>query len=143
MKRIRLIIVTFVLIVLFVSLIYWGRQNYFEETKHSGDIWATIEDSKGNLISIDFLNTNNNIWDTLIKLNLNKTKMFIGGIIEQYQNKWGFHFKINSIVISQSVPEDRQANIEQISLDLNHWENGQVVYIYSTVVEVHILVPIN
>jgi hypothetical protein len=143
MKRIKLIIVTFVLIVVLVSLIYWGRLNYFEETIHSSDIWATIKDSKGNLISIDFPNTDNNIWDTLVKLNRNGTKIYIGGIIEQYQNKWGFHFKINSIEILRSVPEDRQANIEQISSELNHWENGQVVYIYSTVVETHILVPIN
>jgi len=143
MKRIKLIIVTFVLIVVLVSLIYWGRLNYFEETIHSSDIWATIEDSKGNLISIDFPNTDNNIWDTLVKLNRNGTKIFIGGIIEQYQNKWGFHFKINSIEILRSVPGDKQANIEQISSDLNHWENGQVVYIYSTVVETHILVPIS
>ena len=142
MKRIKLIITTFVLIFALVSLIYWGRLNYFDETKHNGDIWATIEDSKGNLISIDFPNTDNNIWDTLVKLNRNGTKIFIGGIIEQYQNKWGFHFKINSIEILRSVSEDRQANIEQISSDLNHWENGQVVYIYSKVVETHILVPI-
>jgi hypothetical protein len=143
MKRIKLIITTFILIFVLVSLIYWGRLNYFEETKHSSDLWTTIEDSKGNLISIDFQNTDNNIWDTLVKLNRNGTKIFIGGIIEQYQNKWGFHFKINSIEILRSVTEDRQANIEQISSDLNHWENGQVVYIYSTVVETHILVPIS
>jgi hypothetical protein len=136
-------ILSLIFIVALILFIYWNRSNYFEETVHSSNIWATIEDSKGNLIAIDFRNTINNVWDTLVKLNRNQTKIFIGGAVEQYANIWGFHFKLDSVVISQSAPEDKQATIRQIGANLSYWESRGEVYIYAKVVEIHVLVAIN
>ena len=141
MNRRRTIVVLLALIVVPITFIYWSRLNYFDRTVHSGNIWVVIEDSEGNLIAIDSPNTNNIEWDELVRLNQNKTEVFIGGAIEQYDNKWGFRFKPDSIAISPFVPNVVQGAIKQISSNLNYWKTLRTVYIYVKVVEIHILVP--
>ncbi len=65
--------------------------------------------------------------------------MWIGGIIELYNNKWGFRFKPDTIVVAQITIEGAQSNIQGISEDLDYWVNvwTKEAYVLANVVEIH------
>ena len=121
----------------FLVWTYWRDWDYPSKTKHETEVWAVIEDSKGEVIAIE--TTDPDIWDALISLNGNQTEMWIGGIVEEYDNYWGFRFKPNTIVIAEITIEGAQSNIQGISGDLDYWINvwSKETYVLSQVVEIN------
>jgi len=63
--------------------------------------------------------------------------MFVGGIVERYDNKWGFRFKPDTIRVAQFTAEGFQATIRDISADIDYWLNLVWAYVSAKVVEVH------
>ena len=117
--------------------VYWRSIDYSDKTKHETDAWAVIQDSKGDTIAIEAANPI--VWDTLVNLHNNQTEMWIGGIVEEYGNYWGFRFRPDTIVIAEITIEGAQSNIQGISQDLNYWINtwSKEAYVLSTVIEIH------
>lgn len=116
---------------------YTNHLDYLGKTRHETDRWAVIMDTKGDIISLE--TTSNDIWDTVDDLHQNQTVMWIGGIVEEYNNKWGFRFKPDTIVVAQITIEGAQSNIEGISGDLNYWINvwAKETYVLAKVTEIH------
>ena len=110
---------------------------YSEKTKHDTDTWAVIEDSKGDIIAIE--TTKHSVWDTIVNLHNNQTEIWIGGIVEEYDNHWGFRFRPDTTVIAEITIEGAQSTIQGISEDLNYWiiTWGKEAYVFSKVVERH------
>jgi cell division protein FtsL len=106
---------------------------------HETDRWAVIQDSKGDIIAIE--TSNNEAWNTLSDLFQNQTEMWIGGIVEEYNNKWGFRFDPNTIIVAQFTIEGAQSYIQGISEDLDYWINtwGTYTYVFARVIEVNSL----
>jgi len=135
-KKIVLAAIVTVMIV-FSSLTYWSNSDYSKKTKHKTNRWAVIIDSKDDIIAIE--TADSKVWGTLTNLNENQTEMWIGGIIEEYDNYWGFRFSPDTIVIAEITIEGAQANIQAISEDLNYWINTwtKQVYVFAKVAEIH------
>jgi len=117
--------------------IYVNHLDYLNKTKHETDRWAVIMDSKGDIIAIE--TTDDEVWNTLGGLHQNQTAMWIGGIVEEYDNKWGFRFNPETIIVAQITIEGAQSNIRGISGDLNYWMNvwTRETYVLANVVETH------
>ena len=136
------IIIAFIVIVTAVIISY-SIQSYFiyldylDKTVHETDRWAVIKDSKGDIIAIE--TTNDEVWSTLLALRQNQTQMWIGGVIETYDNKWGFRFNKDTIIVAQFTIEGAQSNIQGISGDLDYWINTwrKVAYVLARVSETH------
>ena len=126
----------FVLII-FSALTYWSNSDYSGKTKHETNRWAVIVDSKNDVISVE--TSDNNVWETMKSLHQNQTEMWIGGVLEEYDNYWGFRFSPDSIVIAEITIEGAQANIKAVSEDLNYWINtwAKQVYVFAKVSEIH------
>jgi hypothetical protein len=137
-RRNIIIVISAIALVTFATLDRIEYTDYMKETVHDTYKWAVIEDSQGKHMAVETIDAIT--WNDLRNLNLNKTKAFIGGKIEEYNNKWGFRFKPDSILIVRSGVEDSHLNIEQISSDLDYWKNIGIVYIYAKITETHILV---
>lgn len=88
---------------------YTNHLDYLSKIKHETDRWAVIADTKGDIIAVE--TTNDDIWNTLDNLHQNQTEMWIGGIIEEYDNKWGFRFKPDTVIVAQITVEGAQSNI--------------------------------
>ena len=125
-------------LVIFATLDRIEYTDYIEETVHDTYKWAVIEDSQGKHIAVE--TTIDATWNELRNLNLNKTRVFIGGKIEEYNNKWGFRFKPDSILIARYESKNGHGNIEQISSNIDYWKNVGIVYVYVKITEIHILV---
>ncbi|MDG6223578.1 MAG: hypothetical protein IAX21_10155 [Candidatus Bathyarchaeota archaeon] len=137
-KKANVAIAMFVIAVVIIStvLVYWNL-NQPNKTKHETDRWALITDSKGDIIAVE---TNSlQVWSELKNLQQNQTEMWIGGIIEEYNNYWGFRFDPDTIVIAEITIEGAQANIQAISDDLDYWINTwqNEVYVFAKVTEIH------
>ena len=65
--------------------------------------------------------------------------MWIGGIIEEYGNYWGFRFKPDSIIIAEITIEGAQSNIKAINQDLDYWIStwAKQTYVFAKVEEIH------
>ncbi|MCW4034785.1 MAG: hypothetical protein NWF03_05415 [Candidatus Bathyarchaeota archaeon] len=126
----------FVLII-FSALTYWSNSDYSSKTKHETSRWAAIVDSKNDVISVE--TSDNNVWETIKSLHQNQTEMWIGGVLEEYDNYWGFRFRPDSIVIAEITIEGAQANIKAVSEDLNYWMNtwAKQVYVFAKVSEIN------
>jgi hypothetical protein len=126
-----------IVIIAFLVWIYWTEINYSGKTKHETNAWAVIKDSKGDVISVE--TTSSVVWDNLVGLHDNQTEMWIGGIVEEYDNYWGFRFRPDTIVVAQITIEGAQSNIQGISGDLNYWISvwTKEAYVLSNVVETH------
>jgi hypothetical protein len=134
----RRFFIVFSIIILIVVVLTWYRFDQLDgsrEIVHETNRWAVIEDIDGNHIAVE--PTDNDVWNILVELNQNKTRLWIGGKIEEYGNKWGFRFKPESIAIAQITAEGLQGKIQFISDDLDYWESLGVVYISAIVIEVH------
>ncbi len=116
---------------------YTNHLDYLSKTRHETGRWAVIMDTKGDIIALE--TTNDDIWNTLDGLHQNQTVMWIGGIIEEYNNKWAFRFKPDTIVVAQITIEGAQSNIQGISRDLSYWINvwAKETYILAKVTEMH------
>jgi len=131
------IVVIIITIISFSAWLFWRSADYADKTKHEIDTWAVIKDSKGDIIAIE--TTNPSPWDTLVNLNNNQTEMWIGGIVEEYDNYWGFRFRPDTIVIAEITIEGAQSNIQGVSEDLEYWINtwAKETYVLSRVIEIH------
>jgi hypothetical protein len=121
----------------FLLLAYYGNIDYSYKTKHETDCWVVIKDSKGDIIAVE--TTNPAVWNTLVNLKNNQTEMWIGGIVEEYGNYWGFRFRPDTIVVAEITIEGAQSNIQGISEDLNYWINvwNKEAYVLSSVIEIN------
>lgn len=140
MKRrfvLALIGVSSLLITIFLLWTYYGNTEYATKTKHESDSWVVIKDSKGDIIAVETINPS--VWNTLANLKNNQTEMWIGGILEEYDNYWGFRFRPDTIVVAEITIEGAQSNIQGISEDLNYWINiwSREAYVLSSVIEIN------
>ncbi len=140
MKKRLLLTVIIIVVAVVAGYSLWTYTNlidYLSKTKHETDRWAVIMDTKRDIIAIE--STNDDIWNTLDDLHQNQTVMWIGGIIEEYNNKWGFRFKPDTIVVAQITIEGAQSNIQGISSDLNYWINvwAKETYVLAKVTEIY------
>lgn len=133
---VALLTVVIVLIV-FSPIAYWSNSDYSNKTKHETDRWAVIVDSKDDVIAVETVDSE--VWSALADLNENQTELWIGGVIEEYDNYWGFRFIPDTIVIAEITIEGAQANIQAISEDLNYWITTwtKQVYVFAKVAEIH------
>ena len=116
---------------------YVNQQDYLAKTVHETTRWAVIRDSRGNIIAIE--PTENEVWTVLRSLQQNQTAMWIGGVVEEYDNRWGFRFKPDTIVAAQFTVEGGQSNIQGISEDLDYWTTtwAKETYVLARVAEIH------
>jgi len=127
------VFVTMMFVILGVAA--WANYvNSLNEVKHETNRWAVIEDVNGDRIAVE--PTDDHIWSELIQLNQNGTRMFVGGIVERYNNKWGFRFKPDSVRVAQFTAEGLQGTIKYISENIDYWLNGWA-YVSAKVVEIH------
>jgi hypothetical protein len=137
-KLVLAVVVVIVVIIIGLSVLaYWRNGDQLGKTKHETDTWALIKDSKGDIMAIETIDPN--VWDTLVNLRNNETEMWIGGIVEEYDNHWGFRFRPDTIIIAQITIEGAQSNIQGISGDLNYWINiwAKETYVLAKVIEIH------
>lgn len=102
--------------------------------KHETDRWAVIEDVNGDRMAVEPVD--DKVWLDLVSLNQNGTRMFVGGVVEAYGNKWGFRFKPDTVTIAHVTAEGLQGTIDYISAHVEDWLGGWA-YVSSRVVEVH------
>ena len=121
----------------FVVLVFINNADYISKTKHDTQKWAVIVDSKGDIIAVE--TTDEEVWAVLKALSLNQTEIWIGGLVEEYDNFWGFRFIPDSSTVAEITVEGAQSNIMGISGDLNYWINvwSKQAYVLATVFGLH------
>ena len=139
LKKNLVILVILILIIIITTLVLVSvnYNSYLRKTKHESQRWVVIVDSHEDIIAVE--TSSQEVWDTLKALSLNQTEMWIGGILEKYDNYWGFRFGPDSIVVAEITIEGAQSNIQGISGDLNYWLNvwSRQVYVFASVSELH------
>lgn len=137
-KRSVLVVVAVVVVVLSVSLVLvYLNMDYANKTKHETPKWVVITDSKNDVISVE--TSNSEPWRALGALYNTQSQLWIGGIVEDYDNHWGFRFDPDTIVVAEITAEGAQSTIRAISEDLDYWQNTwqNQVYVLARVTEVH------
>jgi hypothetical protein len=137
-KLVLAVVVIIVIMVIGFSVgANWRNLDHFGKTEHETDTWAVIKDLKGDIIAVEA--TDPSVWHTLVYLHNNQTEMWVGGIIEEYDNYWGFRFRPDTIVIAEITIEGAQSSIQAISGDLNYWINiwTKETYVLAKVIEIH------
>ncbi len=132
-----IIIVVIVVIAGYFVWTYVNHLDYLSKTMHETDRWAVILDSKGDITAVE--STSDEIWNTLESLHQNQSERWIGGVVEEYDNRWGFRFKPDTIIVAQVTIEGAQSNIQGISGDLSYWIDvwARETYVWAKVVEIH------
>ena len=115
--------------------LYWFYVNSLNLVEHETNRWAMIEDTDQDRIAVE--PTSDQTWSELVKLHQNGTRMWIGGIVERYNNRWGFRFKPDTIKIAQFTAEALQTKLKLISSDIDYWVSLGYAYVGAKVVEVH------
>lgn len=121
-------------VVLIGAIIVLSAAVWANETNETNR-WAVIEDINGDRMAVE--PTSDNIWSELVQMYQNGTEMWVGGIVERYNNEWGFRFKPDTVTVAEVTAEGLQATIELISADIDYWENLGWAYVSSRVVEIH------
>jgi hypothetical protein len=80
--------------------------------------------------------TSDEVWSLLVQLYYNRSERWIGGIVEEYANEWGFRFDPNTIIVEVTVIEVWQTTIKGISENLNYWL-GETACVGAKVVEIN------
>jgi len=109
--------------------------NMLSAVKHETSRWAVIEDINGDRMAVE--PASSQVWSELVQLKNNETRRWVGGIVERYDNRWGFRFKPDTVKVAQFTAEGLQATIRMISEDLDYWLNLKWAYVGATVVEIH------
>jgi len=138
MKRWHIASIAGVLIVIVVILgvVVWANYvDYLTAVKHETNRWAVIEDVNSDKMAVE--PSNSHVWSELVSLHQNGSRMFVGGIIERYNNKWGFRFKPDTVRVAQFTAEGLQATIRDMSADIDYWLSLGWAYVSAKVVEVH------
>ena len=99
----------------------------------SGYPWVVIEDSPGDRLRVETVS--DEVWAELVQLYLDNGERWIGGIVETYDNEWGFRFDPEMILIYEYVAEIYQTTIRMISEDLNYWL-GNLAYVWPKVIAI-------
>jgi len=136
MKRWHMAVVVSIGVAVILSVAVWA--NYVDSlnaVKHETNRWAVIEDSNGDRMAVEPID--DHIWSELVQLNQNGTRMFVGGIVERYNNKWGFRFKPDSVRVAEFTAEGLQGTIRYISENIDYWLNLSWAYVSSKVIEIH------
>jgi len=121
--------------IVFLSLAVWANyRDLSNAVKHETNRWAVLEDVNGDRMAVEPVD--DHIWSEIVQLNQNGSRMFVGGIVERYDNKWGFRFKPDSVRLAQVTAEGLQATIRYISENIDYWLNGWA-YVSAKVVEIH------
>ena len=71
---------------------------YSSATQHDTHRWAVIQDVDGSMLAVE--TTDDAVWNQFVQLHQNGTEMWIGGVVERYDNKWGFRFNPDTIIIA-------------------------------------------
>ncbi|MBX5326641.1 MAG: hypothetical protein ACQXXH_06645 [Candidatus Bathyarchaeia archaeon] len=136
MGRWRLFFVVILVLVVVWLTIFWVYYTNLDNTlKHETNRWAVIKDSHGDRIAVE--PTSSQAWSQLVALFQNQTIRWIGGMVETYDNKWGFRFKPENITIAEVTAEGLQTYIKWISEDLSYWLNLGWAYVSAQVTEIH------
>jgi len=116
---------------------YLHYRDYLNKTLHETGRWAVIMDSNGDIMAVE--TTSAEVWDQLVELCNNDEERWIGGIVNEYNNKWGFRFDPDTIIIATVTIEGAQSYIQGISGDLDYWIHtwANVAYVMASVVETH------
>jgi len=136
-KRTILAVVALVALAAAIVLV-WNYVNYLDylsEILHETDKWAVIEDLNGHHIAVE--PTSDDVWNELVRLNENGSSMWIGGVVEEYGNKWGFRFKPETVAVAEVTAEGLQATIQYISENLDYWLDLGWAYVDAKVTEIH------
>lgn len=136
-SKVLLAAVALVMLVI-ASYFVWNYLNYLEclkEIVHETGRWAVIEDLNGHHIAVEPVSEE--VWNQLVGLYQNGTRMWIGGIVEEYRNKWGFRFKPETITVAEVTAEGLQATIQYMSENLDYWLDLGWAYVSAKVTEIH------
>ena len=116
-------------VVIFVN--YAGEP---DSLRHETDRWALIRDVNGDRMAVETMS--DEVWAQLVQLKENGSEMFVGGIVVEYDNKWGFRFDPNNVTVAEFTAEGLQATIRYISENLDYWLGGWA-YVHAKVTEIH------
>jgi hypothetical protein len=135
MKKLYVVVSTLTMatLVIFASFLmnYWS---ILKALKHETDRWAVIEDVNGARIAVGPVR--DEVWLQLVQMQQNESRMWIGSIVETYDNKWGFRFKPENVIVAEVTAEGLQASIRYISENLNYWLGGWA-YVSAKVTEIY------
>lgn len=137
-KKMILAVAALVLLAVATIVLVWNYVNYLDylrEIVHETERWAVIEDLNGHHIAVE--PTSDDVWNQLVRLNENGTSMWIGGIVEEYGNKWGFRFKPETLAVAEVTAEGLQATIQYISENLDYWLDLGWAYVDAKVTDIH------
>jgi len=134
MKKLVITIAVFALVITVAGALVWRYLDELHAVKHETERWAVIEDVNGDHIAVE--PASDTVWEQLVQLCQNKTKRLIGGIVEEYDNKWGFGFKPGNVTVAEFTAEGLQATIIYISENIDYWLNGWA-YVSAKVTEIH------
>lgn len=134
-KKLYVAVAILIMVTIILGVAVWTNYvNLSNAVKHETNRWAVIEDINGDKMAVEPID--DHIWSELVQLNRNGTRMFVGGIVERYDNKWGFRFKPDSVRVAEFTAEGLQATIRYISENIDDWLNGWA-YVSAKVIEVH------
>jgi len=124
-----------VVVVAATIVLVWTRLEYSSATRHDTDRWAVLQDVEGTLLAVE--PTRDAVWHQLVALHANGSRMWVGGVVQRYANKWGFRFTPETILVAQVTIEGAQATIRYISENLEYWLTFGVAYVGAIVLDVH------
>ncbi len=75
------------------------------------------------------------VWARLVQMREDGSRRWVGGIVERYDNAWGFRFRRDTVNASEVTAEGLQATIRFISENLDEWLGGWG-YVHAAVAEV-------
>jgi len=101
--------------------------------------WALIEDVHGDRLRVETFS--DYVWAQLVQLYYNGSERWIGGIVERYENEWGFRFDPKTIIVAEITIEVWQTTIRHISENLDHWL-GEIAVVGARVIEAHQSPPV-
>jgi len=137
MKKWHIAVAVLIGMIVVLGVAVWAA-NYVDALnalRHDTKRWAVIEDSYRDRMAVE--PSSNDVWSDIVHLNQNGTIMFVGGIVERYNNKWGFRFKPDTVSVAQFTAEGLQATIRYVSENIEYWLNGWA-YVSSRIVEIHL-----
>jgi len=104
-----------------------------------GNRWAMIEDVNSDCIKVE--TNSDEVWAKLVQLYQNGSERWIGGIVERYENEWGFRFDPDTIMVAEVTIEVWQTTIRGISENLDYWL-GEMAVVGARVIEIHSPPPV-
>ena len=115
---------------------------FSREIAHMTDRWAIIRDANGHHLAIE--PTSDEVWNDIVGLWKNRKSIWVGGVLEEFGNKWGFRFKpetINSksVVFKPTCCVRQAQGFQAISETLDWWiqtwsSHGFLSYVWGEIV---------